>query len=163
MSFLVINNTNQLAEFDRHPALFSHVVLCCSEKDRDINETLHTHFGLAHTRWATHGEPSAVNSHPQRSDKNNGNKSFPDLIINHMKGLNFSSTFLSSDFSLVLFKLCQYESCKTAFKIILFERTQCSKRHTHLSYWFFKVCWLCPLAFPHKSEMKQNDSTLKSH
>lgn len=26
------------------------------------------HFGMAHTRWATHGEPSEVNSHPHLSD-----------------------------------------------------------------------------------------------
>jgi len=30
------------------------------------------HVGIAHARWATHGVPNEVNSHPQRSDENNG-------------------------------------------------------------------------------------------
>ena len=31
-------------------------------------KTIHGHMGLGHTRWATHGEPSDVNSHPHVSE-----------------------------------------------------------------------------------------------
>ena len=37
----------------------------------DWNGEFDVHVGIAHTRWATHGEPNAVNSHPQRSDEDN--------------------------------------------------------------------------------------------
>ncbi|BFF88911.1 glutamine--fructose-6-phosphate aminotransferase [Drosophila madeirensis] len=38
----------------------------------EYSEPVATHIGIAHTRWATHGEPCERNSHPQRSDEGNG-------------------------------------------------------------------------------------------
>ena len=74
--------------------------------------TVHGTIGLGHTRWATHGEPSDVNSHPQVSESGCFAVVHNGIIENYMELREFLEsegvTFVSQTDTEVVAQLLEY-------------------------------------------------------
>ncbi|EIE25165.1 isomerising glucosamine-fructose-6-phosphate aminotransferase [Coccomyxa subellipsoidea C-169] len=88
----------------------------------DLDEVLDNHAGIAHTRWATHGVPSATNSHPQVSDAEHKFVVVHNGIITNYKALKDflikrGEVFISETDTEVIPKLCNYVYKSTQEKL----------------------------------------------
>jgi glucosamine--fructose-6-phosphate aminotransferase (isomerizing) len=103
-----ISLINKKGELNVYKAKGKVVALEKSVEDKDISGTI----GIAHTRWATHGEPNAANAHPHYSQSKNLSLVHNGIIENY-KSLRAElekngMTFCSETDTEVLVQLVEY-------------------------------------------------------
>lgn len=119
--------------------------LSCLE-DKVNGEVLEGNIGIGHTRWATHGEPNDVNSHPHISQSGNIAVVHNGIIENYMKLKEFLQNkgyqFVSETDTEVVAHLVEYH-----YKGDLVEAVTESINEIEGSYALGVICKDCPDKF----------------